>query len=737
MKIALQPLSEKLGKIDKIVLSDKSDPRALKILDELNKRYKENAPQSLDSYDFKSYNKISIDVDKDSINNYKNFLARREDSLSNSEKRTFKQKDKEKKDSLLGEDFITATKDSQFFLWERVYEYKFSKKFGEKTNIIDSRMSGFPNPVYEAMAVNVSYLNRIPRQIRPENRNLYRYYLNDTIDIDDRKTYVIKFKEVTNKQKQNPRQFNGKIYVDAENFALKKLETNSKKQNEGNGTVIWKPLNNKWFLESENLKLRMGSSSFETSKKDSLKKDEKQKFNRKKFGNYLYVKNQFFDFKINGEQKSSDFKGYSLEVKNTDGSLLEKFRTDSLTQREIATYNKIDTLVKKADFEKKVNLFTNLMKGNLRYKMVDFDLTKIFQYSKYKGLRLGIGAKMNEKFSKTFSPDAYVAYGFKDEKWKYGLGLDTRLSQNRTSVLRVQYLDDIFGAGRFSNYLWEKFVKWSDTGLDSYNPNFYHNRQFGVSYLYDITKTLTAQIALNKEKQNALFDYQYKNFANDFKNFSTTLSLKYAPNDKSMMTPAGKLTYEKGFPVFYFNFEKGFETFGGQLDYNKLDALAIYQFKGKLGTTNLKLFGGISSGNAPIWKNFEIAGQTDAFSGSLTSKTNTPSQLGFVTMPSGTFYADKFASFQVLHTLPFKFKTFGKRFSDIQLKYKSAVGGFKNPEDHHFNFIPLDHNYQEAGFMWNRFLGTGFGVGFSYRLGYYQTPNFKDNYGIEVKLLSF
>ena len=90
--------------------------------------------------------------------------------------------------------------------------------------------------------VNISYLNSIPRQIKPENRDVYRYYLNDTIEIDGRKTYVIKFKEITNKQKQNPRKFNGKIYVDAENYALKKLESTSKKINEGNGTVIWKPI---------------------------------------------------------------------------------------------------------------------------------------------------------------------------------------------------------------------------------------------------------------------------------------------------------------------------------------------------------------------------------------------------------------------------------------------------------------------------------------------------------------
>ena len=71
----------------------------------------------------------------------------------------------------------------------------------------------------------------------------------------------------------------------------------------------------------------MGDTRFETAKKDSVKKDsvkkdEKQKFKTKKFGNFLYVKNQYFDFETNITQQKSDFSGYSLEVKNADGSLL-------------------------------------------------------------------------------------------------------------------------------------------------------------------------------------------------------------------------------------------------------------------------------------------------------------------------------------------------------------------------------------------------------------------------------
>lgn len=734
MEVSMQPLSEKMDNIDKVVITDKSDPRALRILDEVNKKAKENSPKSLDSYNFKSYSKFSIDVDKDSVDTYKNFLAVRKDSLSKADKKDLKQTAKDKKDSLTTEDFISATEESQMFLWEKATEYKYSKSFGEKTNIIDNKMSGFKNPIYEALVINFSNLNRTPRQLKPENRKLFNFYLSDTLQLDGRKTYVIKFKEITDKKKQNPRKFNGKIFIDSQTYALKKFESVNKKQNEGNIVSVWKPIDGKWFLDYEDIKLKMGSQNFNTSKKDSLKPGEKTKYNKKKFGNYLYVKNRFFDFELNQQQKASEFKGYSLEMKNSDGSVLAQYRTDSLTTRESTTYVKIDSFVQKHDFEKKLNTLTQLMRGNIRYKIIDFDITKLFSYDKYQGLRLGAGLKLNEKFNTTFSPDGYFGYGFKDHTWKYGLGLDVKLSDKRTSIFRIDYVDDVFAAGRFSNTMWDMMMKVADINLDLHNATFYKNQKWGASFLYDISNSLSMKIAVNKEKQQALFDYQYKNLGNNFNNTSSTLSLKYSPNDKNIMTPSGKYTFEKGYPQLFMNYEKGFERLGGNLDYNRLDALMIHQFRSKLGYTNIKLFGGISSGNAPIWKNFEIAGQNDMYVDKWYSNISTPSNLGFTTMPSGTFFVDKFVAFKISQSLPFRFKTFGDKYSSIEIEYQSAIGNLKNRTDHQFQFQVLDHYYQEVGFIWNRFLGRNFGVGLSYRLGYYQTPQFKDNFGIKFRL---
>ena len=731
MEVSLKPTAEKTGNIDRILITDKSDAKALQLLDEVNKRFKENSPKSLESYQFTGYSKLSIDVDRDSVQIFKAFLEKRKDSLTKL-KRDFKQKEKKKKDSLIGEDFTETMQQSQMFLWEKASKYKFSQKYGDTTVIEDNRMSGFQNPIYEFLAVNVSNLNRVPRQISPENRKIYNYYMADTISLEGRKTYVIKFKEINNKLRQNPRKFNGKIYIDSENFALKKIESNSKKANEGNVISVWKPINNKWFLDYEELKIKAGSQDYTVVKKDSAKKGEKSQAIVKKFGNYLYVKNNFFDFKINPELPSEELSGYSLEIKNTDGKLLSQYRTDSLSQREEATYVKIDQFVQKNNFDKKISFITNLLKGNLRYKMIDIDLNRLFEVNRYEGVRLGAGIKLNEKFSSTFSPDFYFGYGFRDHTWKYGGGIDVKLSQKRTSILRLEYINDVFAAGRLSKTFWDNAMKTPDIGLDIYNLNYYKSEQFGISYTYDLSNSLSAKLIASKEQQNALFPYQYKNMGNSFENFNTSLSLKYSPNDKNLMTPAGKYTYEKGFPQIFVNFEIGSEMFGGQLNYQRIDALAIHQFRNKMGITNIKLFGGFSNGTAPIWKNFEITGQTNT-NGNLRSKINTPSMLGFVTMPSGVFYTDRFVALQVSQLLPFQFKFGGKRTSSIQIEYQAAIGNHSNPSDHKFNFQVLNRPYQEIGFVWNRFLGTSLGVGASYRLGHYQTSEFKDNIGIQLK----
>jgi len=139
MEISLAKADPKTQAIEAVVISDKSDPLALALLQKVNDNYKDNAPQSLDSYAFKSYEKVSFDFDEDSIKQYNHYLNRRLDSLQLLPNTA--QKSEKKKDSIENVRILKLMSQSKLFLWERASEYLYSKKYGEKINILDNRVA--------------------------------------------------------------------------------------------------------------------------------------------------------------------------------------------------------------------------------------------------------------------------------------------------------------------------------------------------------------------------------------------------------------------------------------------------------------------------------------------------------------------------------------------------------------------------------------------------------------------
>jgi hypothetical protein len=675
MEVFLTKADPNVKNIQTIVLEDKSDPRALEILRKVNENYKQNSPQSLDSYSFRSYEKISLDLDEDSINAYNVYIANRIDSLKKLPQRPMKAA--EKKDSLESVNLMKLLGGSKIFLWERASQTLYSKKYGEKINILDNKMAGIKDPIYELMTFR-SNRNQIPKEIREENRNLYRFFLTDSIEIEGRQNYVIRFRQVDYKQPIKQRKFNGYLYVDKETYALKKIESNSKVKSEGSITSIWKPVDNKWFLIKENYKLKMASASFDndgkTDKNKSEEEKEADKKNIKKFGSYAFVTADYFDFKTPIEEKPEDFRGYTIGVKNSDGNSIDQYRTENLTAREAATYTTIDSLSSKYKLNQKAKALTGLLKGKIRLGMVDFDLSKIVGYNKYEHFRLGAGAKLNEKFNRYISPDAYFAYGIYDKDFKYGAGVDIRTTLEKNSFFRVEYFNDVMAAGRFSENLWNFRMKIMNSGVALNNGVFYGYEGFKVSYENDITNALTINVAAKKTQEESKFDYNFKGLGDRFDIASSVITIKYSPNSKNIMTPTGKYTYEQNLPELYLNYEQGYKAMGGDFSFSRFDALFVHNFKTKLGVTGVRLYGGLITGEAPIWKNFTLNGLGNGREG---LNFNLTSYLGFATMEGGKYYNDKFVGVYLTHRLPWYFKSFGKNVSSFDLIYRGTIGDMK------------------------------------------------------------
>ncbi len=734
MQVYLAKTDLKTQNIETVIINESSDPRALAILKKVRENYKNNSPKSLDSYRYKSYEKISIDIDEDSLQHYNQSLSemtRLMDRLS------LKKKDKKQE-----EDTTVTVKEvfanSKLFLWERAQEFLHSSKYGEKINVLDNRVAGLSEPFYEMMAIQ-SNRDRMPREIREENQNLYRYFLTDSIEIEGRQNYVISFREVTYKQAVQRRKFNGYLYVDTETYGLRKIESHNKEKSDGSMTSIWKPLYGKWFLESESIKMKLTNMSMEPDQDNSADEQDPERRQTMRtvdnFRTYGMITATYFDHESPIEETPKDFRGYTFSVKNADGSLMDQYRTENLTPREQNTYVVIDSLGQKMDINSKASVLSALVRGKVRVNKVDIDLGKVIGYNLYEGARAGISVKLNEKFSPVFSPDAYFAYGFKDGDVKYGVGADYHLSRNRTAILRGEYYHDVMAAGRFSEHFWDFRMKINNAGIALNNDRFYHFEGGKITFEYDLTNNLSMKLAGILQTEEARFNYTYRNAIADFTNFSTLLSFKYSPFSRNMMTPQGKFTTRKRYPEFFLNFEQAWEGLGGDFKYSKADVLINHQFKTKLGLTGIRVYGGKLFGEAPMWHHFTMNG----LSGSNNFKFNLTSYLGFATMKGGMYYNDEFVGQYFTHRIPWYFRSIGQNSSSFDIIHRSVIGNMRNPEYHQFNFRKLDHLYQEVGLEWNNFLSSYFNLGLFYRVGYYHTPKFSDNFAVQLKfkLLAF
>ncbi|WP_144281092.1 hypothetical protein [Chryseobacterium echinoideorum] len=716
ISVSLIRNSSKITAIETVILHDKSDPEALEILRKVEKLFKSNSPESLESYAYKSYEKLSFDIDQDSIAAYRNIFSR---NLS------FFRKNKNG-DSISDLSSKKILSQSKLFLWERAQEFIYSKEYGEKINILDNKISGLKQPIYELIALQ-SNRNKIPEQIKQENRGLYRFFLTDSIQIDGRKNLVIRFREANYKKPMKGRKFSGAIYIDAETFGIRKIESTSKEKNEGYITSSWTYFNGKWFLAEENVKLRLSRLKLG----QEYTNNEENKEEKRNFGTYAFLSSKYFDYTSPIEENPLDFKGYTFSVKNTSGHTLHLYRQEPLSLREENTYTTIDSLGKIYNIDRKARVLTGLINGQVRVGSFDFDIGEIVNYNLSEGFRVGLKGKLNENFNPYFSPDYYFAYGFKDDRWKYGIGLDMKASLEKNNFFRIEYYDDVNSSGEFYRRLWTFRMRMMNYGNNINNDKFYRYKGVSLSYLNDINNGLTLAFAARRNFEAAQFDYDFRGRGNAFENFNTLVTLKYSPNSTNIMTPQGKSLIDQNYPELYFNYEQSINVLGGDFNYTRFDALFAHNFKTRLGKTGLRLYGGAVFGEAPIWKHFTMNGLA---SPSRDINFNLTSYLGFATLEGGKFYNDRFIAYYLTHKIPWYFKSIGQNVSSFDFVIRGTIGDMKHPEYHDFRFRKLDHLYQEVGLEWSNFLSSYFNLGFFYRVGYYTTNNFKQNFAVQFKL---
>lgn len=417
--------------------------------------------------------------------------------------------------------------------------------------------------------------------------------------------------------------------------------------------------------------------------------------------------------------------------------IIGKARKDSLSPREINTYQFMDSIGQKKNFDYWINLAPKLTEGKIPLYFLDIEIDKLYLYNKYEGSRVGLGLSINNKLSKYFSVGGFFAYGFGDEESKYGGNLEINLDRYNEVKLKFFYQNDLreAGANLFSR-------------LAVINTNDYLRRYLGyrfdncieqrAEFSFRAFRYLKISSSLSLRDFKVLYPYTYKGAAfTGYRADEIQIAARYSYNEK--MSTLGSVRYvsDIGNPTVSFNYHRGINFINKEsLEYNRYEAsISLVAYNGRIGQSNIRVDAGLIDRSLPYGLLFTGEGSWD-------KNFSTVINGSFQTMLPYEFLSDRYVNLFYSHnfgTLLFKTKKFKPQFIVVQ---NSGIGMLSNASYHGIDFDQKDKIFNESGLIINNIIRLkyfnmfyiGFGVGGFYRWGAYAYDTAEDNIALKFSL---
>ncbi|BAO54525.1 DUF5686 family protein [Nonlabens marinus] len=641
-------------------------------------------------------------------------------------------------------------KQTQFFFAEKTSTYLYTDEYGLKEQITGADMPGFNEPVYPIYNINFQSVSAYRKPyiifdrefINPVSEKGLRNYFyaskQDTV-IDGRSVYRLDFQPL---KEGHPSALQGSLYIDQETKAIARavyLNT---------GDLNVQAVHN--FIYREDLGLWFNTERFLSIKKEKDKKelelfgarlqvgtenDNKRKENQEDL--YVFLKAINFDLNNKLEQsfgRRGLFKEVTEEAINKPVNYWDSYRDlANNTDDEFASYKEIDSIVVATNVTKKLETLDKFKVGYYPVGFFDIDLKYLIKYNNYEAFRLGIGGTTNGKLFEDWRFGGYVAYGTKDDAFKYNVNAGYRLSKENNTWLSIYRTDDIneFAAETFLTDA--RVYSLFEPRLVNI-PTFYLYREYGLSLQQRLFPSVLSEVSLSRKQIDQTTRYTYQPSDTPFNSYTLTelkVGARWSPYSDFMRTPAGYEETVKGYPVLSGQFTKGFnDVLESDFNYIKVSAKAAYTIaQANKSTTELSIEGHYASGEVPLTHLFHAYPNAPNKDG-IFQRFSVAGRRSFETMYFNEFFSDKIAVGQIKHEFaPFKIASFLQ--PELVLISRYAIGDLTDKQQHiNVDFQTLEHGYLESGFELNQ-LFYGFGLSAAYRYGAYHLPNLEDNISIK------
>jgi len=291
-------------------------------------------------------------------------------------------------------------------------------------------------------------------------------------------------------------------------------------------------------------------------------------------------------------------------------SVWDEGRTIPLSGSEAKAYANTDSLVKMRSYHRLMDFATLLSVG---YKSAGpFDIGQIgnfYSFNPLEGSRVRFGGRSNTRFSKSIFLESYIAYGFRDQQWKYLLS--GAYSFNHKSIytfpfhyVQASFMHDTRNPGQES--VFSQGNAFLSSFTRGYNSKWLYNDIFRLTYVRETGSHITYTIGMKYWKQqpadSLYYIYQPADTATQLTVSELSLSLRWAPHEQFFQNKVTRTNIVNKYPIITFQYAKGISgVLGGQYNY---DAFHLDIFKrfyiAPFGFTDVTFDAGYLGGNLPF-----------------------------------------------------------------------------------------------------------------------------------------
>jgi hypothetical protein len=441
--------------IDAVVVKP-GENQAHPILRNIIAKKEMNNIENLESYAYESYNKIQIDIN--------NVEEERKD------RKIFKQFqfvfDHVDTNTITGKTYLPI------FITEAISDYHYQKspkveheriKASKISGINNESVSQFTGKIYQNINIYDNYINIFDQGlVSPISDNglfYYKYYLIDSAYIDNSWCYQLSFKP---KRRQEPT-FTGDFWVENNTWAIVKMQlrlssgVNLNFVNDMVANVDFQLVNDTlWFP----LRLKLFVDFNLTEKTTGFFGTKSTTYRNVRIGEAI-------PDSIAKERSNISLESTALEK---DSLYWTKSRPFVLTKKEASIYSMVDSVKKVRLYKTFIDILNMFVNYHYTIGLFEFGpYYKTYSFNEIEGTRFRLSGRTSNFFSKKFMVSAFVAYGDKDERFKYGTEAQYVFNKVPRRTLFVGYKKDIEQLGQSPDALNEDNIL---TSILRRNPNY-------------------------------------------------------------------------------------------------------------------------------------------------------------------------------------------------------------------------------------------------------------------------